>query len=235
MNPFWKVVGRFQPYFRARRVGRFLEQFKPTARTRILDVGGTPQFWNTATDAQITLVNIKPLEDYERAYLRPNMKAVVGDGTRLQFEDQEFDIVFSNSVIEHLGTVEKQRAFASEVRRVGKAYWIQTPAYEFPIEPHFLTPFVHWLPRRVRRHLLRNFTVWGLMGRPNDLVVEMTLDEIRLLRFVEFQALFPESDIWIERALGLPKSYTAFKLPVPAIAAPQPVVERKRELAAAAA
>jgi hypothetical protein len=212
MNPFWKVAGKVCPVFRARRVQRFLDLFKPDRHTRILDLGGLPHFWTVPVEAQITIVNVKPLEDYELAYMPPNMTAVVGDGTCLQFKDQEFDIVFSNSVIEHLGTAERQRAFAQEVQRVGKSYWIQTPAREFPIEPHFFTPFVHWLPKGVQRHLLRNFTLWGLMGRPNDLVVEMTLAELRLLKFAEFQSMFPKGDIWTERVLGLPKSYTAFKL-----------------------
>lgn len=228
MNPFWKVAGKVCPIFRAKRVRRFLDLFKPDRNTRILDLGGLRHFWTVPIESQITILNIKPPEDYEIAYMPPNMRSVVGDGTRMQFADQEFDIVFSNSVIEHLGTAEQQRAFAREVERVGKSYWIQTPAYEFPVEPHFFTPFVHWLPKRVRRHLLRNFTLWGLMGRPNKLVVDMTIDEIRLLKFAEFQSMFPRSNIWVERLLGIPKSYTAYKLPEMATtAAAKPVTSLK--------
>lgn len=213
MNPFWKVTGKVSPIFRAKRFQRFMTLFKPDSKTRILDVGGMPHFWTIPIEPQITILNVKPLEDYELAYMPPNMTSIVADGTRLPFEKGEFDIVFSNSVIEHVGTADNQRAFAREVQRVGRSYWIQTPAYEFPVEPHFFTPFVHWLPSRARRHLLRNFTLWGLMARPNQLVVDMTIDEIRLLKYAEFKALFPESDFWVERAIGLPKSYTAYKLP----------------------
>ena len=213
MNPFWKITGKVCPIFRAKRVRRFLELFKPDRDTRILDLGGLPHFWTVPVEGQITLLNVKPMEDYQLAYMPPNMTAVVGDGTRLDFKDQEFDIIFSNSVIEHLGNAENQRSFAREVQRVGKSYWVQTPAYEFPVEPHFFTPFIHWLPKRVQRLLLRNFTLWGLLGRPSRVVVDMTLAELRLLRLREFRSLFPASEIWTERFLGLPKSYTAFKLP----------------------
>jgi hypothetical protein len=213
MNPFWKVAGKVSPIFRTKRVRRFLETFRPDRNVRILDVGGTPQFWTVPVEAHITLLNLKPLEDYELAYLQPNMTAVVGDATRLPFEDREFDIVFSNSVIEHVATYENQQAFAREAQRVGKGYWVQTPAYEFPVEPHYFTPFVHWLPKNWQRRLLRNFTLWGIMGRPNKAVVEMALAELRLLTRMEFRSLFPEAELWIERCLDLPKSYTAFKLP----------------------
>lgn len=226
MNPFWKVTGLVCPYFRAKRVRRFLDLYKPDRNCRILDLGGLPHFWSVPIEAQITLLNIRALDDYEIAYMPPNMTAVVGDGTRLPFNDQEFDIVFSNSVIEHVGTLENQRALAQEVHRVGRSHWVQTPAYEFPVEPHYFTPFVHWLPKRVQRPLLRNFTVWGLMGRPDRSAVDMTLAELRLLRRAEFRSMFPNSQIWTERFLGMPKSYTAYTLPAataPKIEAAHPV------------
>jgi hypothetical protein len=105
------------------------------------------------------------------------------------------------------------RPFAREARRVGRGYWIQTPAHEFPIEPHYWAPFVHWFPKRIQRRLLRNFTLWGLMGRPSDRLVEMALAEVRLMRRREVEQLFPDGEIWIERLLGLAKSYTAFARP----------------------
>jgi hypothetical protein len=216
MKPFWKIVDTVCPYFRAKRVRRFLDLYKPDRNCRILDVGGLPHFWSVSVDAQVTILNVHPLEDYQLAYMPPNMTSVVGDGTRLPFSNQEFDIVFSNSVIEHVGTAENQKSFAEEVHRVGRSHWIQTPAYEFPVEPHFFTPIMHWLPKRVQRPLLRNFTVWGLLQRPPRAEVNRVLAELRLLRRAEFQSLFPHSKIWTERFFGLPKSYTAFTLPTPA-------------------
>ena len=67
---------------------------------------------------------------------------MVGDGCALKFPDKSYDIAFSNSVIEHVGSWERQQAFAKDIRRVGKAIWVQTPARECLIEPHYLAPFL---------------------------------------------------------------------------------------------
>jgi len=178
---------------------------------RILDVGGLPRAWlGVPIEAEITILNITPLDDFEGSFLQPNHVAVMGDGTLLPYEDQSFDIVFSNSVIEHLGTREKQQAFAAEACRVGKRYWIQTPAKEFPLEPHYFGPFVHWFSKPIQKRLLRNFTLWGLLGRPSDETLDQVLAELRLLNCKEFRELFDNPQMWVERVLGLPKSYTAY-------------------------
>src|SRR5690349_20469472 len=211
MHPIFKVSGRISPYFRRRRFRKFLETFSPTRTMRILDVGGLPRAWlGVPIESEITILNITPLDDFEGSFLQPNHVAVMGDGTRLPYEDQSFDIVFSNSVIEHLGTWEKQQAFADEACRVGKCYWIQTPAKEFPLEPHYFGPFVHWFSKPVQKRLLRNFTLWGLLGRPSDETLDQVLAELRLLSGKEFRELFDGPQMWVERVLGLPKSYTAY-------------------------
>jgi hypothetical protein len=135
--------------------------------------------------------------------------AVVGDGTQLRFSDNEFDIVFSNSVVEHLRDWEAQQQFASEVRRVGRRYWVQTPAREFFMEPHMLTPCFHWLPRNVQFGLARRCTVWGILERPTAARSAEYVSELRLLGFDEVSQLFPQSLILRERFLGFTKSYVA--------------------------
>src|SRR5262245_27700905 len=135
----WAFVS---PRFRNQRANKFGRLFKPTPLDCILDVGGLPKFWDgLPIESRITLLNTDPLDEEQRPVVRANQEVAVGDGTRLDYGDRSFDIVFSNSVIEHVGTLERQMAFANEVRRVGKAYWVQTPAKEFPIEPHYLGPF----------------------------------------------------------------------------------------------
>ena len=215
MHPIFKISAKISPHFRKRRMRKFMKLFAPDASTRILDVGGFPRFWlGLDVPSQITILNVEPLDDYEGSFLQPNHTSVVGDGTRLAFPDQSFDIVFSNSVIEHLGTWEQQQRFAHEARRVGKAYWVQTPAREFPVEPHYFGPCVHWFSKPIQKRLLRNFTLWGLLGRPNETTLDEVLAELRLLSITEFRRLFSDADLWIERLLGLPKSYTAFCLPL---------------------
>jgi hypothetical protein len=213
MHPIFRISGRISPYFRKRRIRTFLETFRPDKNTRILDVGGLPRFWaGVPIESQITLLNIHPLDDYESSFMTPNQKSVVGDGTRLQYEDQEFDLVFSNSVIEHVGTAINQLAFANEARRVGKSYWIQTPAKEFIVEPHYFTLFLHWFSKPVQKRLLRYFSLWGLLGRPSEETLDFVLAELRLMRYAEFKSLFPDGSIAVERMLGMPKSYTAIRL-----------------------
>ena len=75
-----------------------------------------------------------------------------------------------------------------------------------------LTPFIHWLPRKLQARLLRNFTVWGWMTRPDAAECARFLDTTRMLTRAELQTLFPEAEIWTERFLGLAKSFVAVKI-----------------------
>ncbi len=133
----------------------------------------------------------------------------------MPFTDNEFDVAFSNSVIEHVGDSRSQRAMASEVRRVARSHWVQTPDPRFPIEPHYLTPFIHWIPLAQRRRFVRNATVWGLITRPSDSQIDERLGEIRLIHQSEFRSFFPDSRIIVERFCGLPKALVAVRNAVP--------------------
>jgi len=204
------IYRRVSPHFRRRRMNDFMARFHPADDARILDIGGYPGFWlESRTRAHITTLNIHPVEVEEA--MRDRCTAVVGDGTNLQFGDGEFDIVFSNSVVEHLHTWEAQQRFAREVRRVGRQYWVQTPAQEFFMECHLLTPFIHWLPRRLQLKMARRFTLWGLIQRPTAAQAAEMIDELRLLRFREMGELFPDSAIRRERFFGFTKSYVAIR------------------------
>ena len=192
------IYARVSPYFRKRRFNHFIQNLKPGKETRILDVGGHPACWDgIEIDAHITTLNIYPIEVPET--LKHRFTAVVGDGTSLQFADGEFDIIYSNSVIEHLGSHEAQRRFASEIRRVGRSYYIQTPAKEFFMEPHYIAPFIHWFPPNVQCKVMRYGTVWGLMSKPDRKEIERVVAEIRLLTRNETANLFPEAAIEVER------------------------------------
>jgi Methyltransferase domain len=170
---------------------------------RILDVGGFAGFWaESGIASDITLLNIHPVPDED---LPSNVHAVLGDGTAFRYEDKSFSIVFSNSVIEHLGNFENQQRFAKECIRVGRGL-IQTPFKSFPIEPHFLSPFIHFFSNRFQRRMLRNFTVWGWLTRPSDKQIEDVLAEIHLLTSAEMKSLFPDYEIKREKFLGFTKS-----------------------------
>lgn len=196
---------------RKKRMRLFSEIMEPQAEHRILDIGGTPLNWEyLEVTPQVTLVN-KNAASQDSGAIPDGMDLVEGDATALHFDDTGFDIAFSNSVIEHLYNRENQVKFAAEAARVAKRVWIQTPAREFFLEPHLITPFVHWLPDSVKRKLYRNLTVWGLMNRPSAEAVNDLVDEIQLLRRADMEALFPECEILVERWLGMPKSYIAYR------------------------
>lgn len=190
---------------------RFLTSVAPGPDARILDVGGGYGTWlDMDLRCDITLLNVYPIpEQHLPSGVR--VKTVVGDGCKLEFPDHSFDIVFSNSVIEHVGTIERQRAFAQECRRAGRQLWVQTPARSFPIEPHLIAPFIHFLPRFVQRRLIRYFTVWGLATRPTPTQVEAFLNEVHLLTYDEMRELFPDCEIIREKIFGVTKSYIALR------------------------
>ncbi len=196
--------------FRRRRMRAFAQTFDPSASTRVLDVGGTPYNWQLrGSSARVTLLNLKIPEGADA--LPPQWVAVVGDATRLEFEDGSFDVGFSNSVIEHLGSWERQSAFAAEIRRVARGLWVQTPARSFPAEPHLLALFVHYLPFHWQRRLVRHFTLWGWISRPSQQRVDEFLHETQLLSYAEMRQLFPDCVIRRERFLGLTKAYIAVR------------------------
>jgi SAM-dependent methyltransferase len=181
----------------------FLDWYRARDGGTILDVGGTPEFWAGAdVNGKVTLVNLQapPTE------LPDGLTYVQGSATSLPFEDRSFEVVFSNSVIEHLGERQNQEGFAGEALRVGRRVWIQTPARWFPIEPHLLTPLIHYLPKDAQRRLLRNFTIWGWITRPDQVEVEELVDELALLTAADMRSLFPGCTLHRERVLGVTKS-----------------------------
>ncbi|HTH46609.1 MAG TPA: methyltransferase domain-containing protein [Candidatus Limnocylindria bacterium] len=205
------IYRRISPSFRSQRMAKFLALFGPEPATKMVDLGGYPWVWaQTGAQFPVLSVNIHVPAGVER--YAPQFSMVQGDATRLDFPDRSFDITYSNSVIEHLGTWERQQAFASEARRVGRRLWIQTPARWFPMEPHLITPFVHYFSRGVQSRLLRWFTVWGWLNRPTATQIAGFLSEVRMLTLREMKKLFPDCEILRERLFGLTKSYIAIRL-----------------------
>jgi hypothetical protein len=177
----------------------------------VLDVGGTAMNWE--------YLNVRPklviLNTGRERRDAEGVEWVAGDGCSLPFADGAFDIVFSNSVIEHVGSPERQARFAREVARVGRAYWVQTPNRWFPVEPHLLTPFLHWLPAGGRTWVARRWTVWQFVTRPaadrREFYIEHFLNDIRLLSPAGMRRVFPGARLIRERLLGLTKSLVAVR------------------------
>jgi hypothetical protein len=179
---------------------------------RLVDVGGTSDYWERMhfrppPGCEIVIVNV----DAEARELAPGMRSAPGDGTRLDgIADREFDVAFSNSVIEHVGDLEAQRCMASEMRRIAPRYYVQTPDFRFPIEPHFLFPALHWMPERVAVEIVHRVRpgFYGSAVRSRD-DASAVVRSIRLLTRRELTALFPDARIVTERIVGYPNSLVA--------------------------
>jgi SAM-dependent methyltransferase len=150
---------------RERKLRLFLDLFQPGPMTTVIDVGITDApFGDGSTDnffealypwpERVTGVGPTELDRFAAAF--PSVTAVRSDGRDLPFADQEFDLGFSNAVVEHVaGGRDGQRRFVHELCRVAGKVFVTTPNRYFPLEVHTLLPFAHWLPRRVRDPLLR--------------------------------------------------------------------------------
>jgi trans-aconitate methyltransferase len=194
----------FVQAWRTQRFRAFLSLVKPPQNARIIDLGGTPYMWDLVqNDFNVTLVNLPGTADYSQA--RQNLKIVEADATRLQdlFADQSFDVVYSNSVIEHVGDRAQQAAFAREAKRLGKAYWVQTPSNWFPVEVHTGVPFYWLLPEAGRNYLKQRWhqklPAWTEM-----------IEQTTVLTCRELKDLFPEAQIYREWRLLFEKSYAAY-------------------------
>jgi Methyltransferase domain len=201
----------FANKLRARRFHKFEALAAQLPRPlRILDVGGTNAFWENRGWQQRADVQILTLNLVAEEQQHANIKPLAGDATDLaEFGDRSIDIVFSNSVIEHLFTFESQRRMASEIQRVGKAFWVQTPNFWFPVEPHFHFVGWQWLPVAVRTSILQRRTCGWRGPCPDPVGARRLVEEVRLLTRRELRELFPRATIMAERFGGFVKSWTA--------------------------
>jgi SAM-dependent methyltransferase len=186
------VAEPFAARARRRRLEQFLDLAGVEPETRILDIGcGGFGLRALLPEYDITGVDVVERPEYQGPFVR-------ADATeRLPFDDDEFDIAYANSVIEHIAP-ERRPTFASELRRVGRGWYVQTPAMSFPIEPHALLLGAHWLPRVARRRYWR----LGAGGDP---------DEVQLLRRRELELLFGPAIP--ERFGPLTKSWVCVRAP----------------------
>ncbi len=185
------------------------ETFPSLAEMRVLDLGGTPDAWVRAPviPESVTVVNLERFDS-----VHPVIKAVEGDACNLPAEvaSDRFDLVFSNSVLEHVGGHIQRQKFVDNVHALADCHWVQTPYRYFPIEPHWLFPGMQWLPYEARvqislrwnRGHIRTFTREDAQDQ---------VDEIELMSISQMHRYFPSSMLWYERFAGLIKSIVAIQ------------------------
>ena len=187
------AAARASLWNRRRKLALFMETIRPGPETRVVDVGVGDTGFGTEPGVasshnffealypwpeRITAVSDVPLPNFAQEF--PTITTVTASGTDLPFEDDAFDVAFSNAVVEHVGGPDEQRRFVAELCRVAPRVFLSTPNRWFPLETHTLVPFVHWLPRPAADR------VFAAFGSDN-------WERVRLLSKGQLLALFPPS------------------------------------------
>lgn len=179
---------------------------------RILDLGGSDYHWRNSDfkdnkSFHITLINteVQNIKDFR------NISFIKRDVRDLTFfDDKEYDVVYSNSMFEHLNKFEEQKKIAGEVIRIGKHYFIQTPNYYFPVEPHFLFPFFQFLSDDLKTKLVSKYSQGWYNKQTDESKARRLATSIRLLKKNEIMRIFPGSKIYSEKYFFLNKSFIIY-------------------------
>lgn len=213
MERFSTWLERRRRVWRARRLRAFVRLAGARAGDRVLDLGGNVEWWSLSPQPyDVTLFNLSSdAADSARAWFKPangtRWRIEVGDAVDLsRYEDGAFDWVFSNSLIEHLGDDERVARFAAEVRRVGRGYWVQTPAGCFPVEAHTGIPAYWALPSLLRGALARRLDA-RRAGQP----WACSVAETRCIGRRQLRRLFPDGRLHVEWLGGWPKSWSMYR------------------------
>lgn len=203
---------RFGERARRRRFQLIVQLLRPLHRPlRILDVGGQLGFWESLDYPQLGEIQVTLLNVFHQEALPPNFYSHVGDARSMQnYTSEDFDVVLSNSVIGHVGSFRDQESMASEVRRIGKRYFVQTPNHHFPIDWRTLLPFFQFLPVKLRAHFLQFLPITSFGRLKSYSSALRWASAVRNLTHRELRALFPEATIARERVFGFTKSFMVF-------------------------
>ena len=194
--------------YRARqgRWSKFMESFPQVADMHVLDLGGTPDYWSSAPvqPLSVVTVNLADLDSAER------VTAIQGDACDPPdaIRNATFDLVVSNSLIEHVGGHAQRARLADVIHKASDHHWVQTPYRYFPIEPHWMAPGIQFLPfeARVRATMLWKFVHRHTTDRQKAID---WVNEVELIGLTQMREYYPSSRIWVERMAGLVKSMVA--------------------------
>lgn len=194
---------------RAARWQKFQQVFPDISSLRVLDLGGMPDYWVAAPvrPAHVLTVNLWP-SDLDEAWVEHRQ----GDVLDLPMEVLEdgCDLIVSNSLLEHLGGHSNRQRFADMVRAAPSRHWVQTPYRYFPIEPHWMFPGLQFLPFAAQVAVTKRWRRGHMQAYTDDEAVSR-VNEVELLGLRQMHAYFPQSEVWLERLAGLPKSMVAIR------------------------
>ncbi|MET8201027.1 class I SAM-dependent methyltransferase [Micromonospora taraxaci] len=195
---------------RALRAAWLSDTFPSLADMTVLDLGGRVESWAhvAVRPAHVHVVNLEPLP----TDLPDWAEADQADACELpkSILSRDYDLVFSNSVLEHVGGHERRRRMAEAIRGLGRAYWVQTPYRYFPVEPHWVAPGMQFLPVSARVVMARRWPLAYSPGKSYAAAIRQVLTT-ELIGRTELRYLFPDAVIRNERLLGLTKSIIAIR------------------------
>jgi Methyltransferase domain len=202
---------------RGRRFEMLVERFPELSEMRVLDLGGEPHTWcqRQVQPREVVLLNLdwqtaRQIDEVgeDAAWIRP----VAGDACDPpeELRQDHFDLVFSNSVIEHVGGHESRTAFANSARELGTHYWVQTPNRYFPVEPHWVFPGFQFLSEGLRARVMLHWPIGNYASRKWTYEEALnTVREVELLSEKQMRAYFTDATIIRERWAGMTKSLIA--------------------------
>ncbi|SMX24260.1 class I SAM-dependent methyltransferase [Boseongicola aestuarii] len=188
-------------------------------KVSVLDAGGRPGYWKLLSPDLRSRVSIvclnftRELQLHAESVEDLRIEFEAGDACNMpQYGEGQFDLVHSNSVIEHVGNFHNMSRFASETARVGRGYYHQTPDLLFPIEPHYGVPFVHWLPESLRVKLFTKMNL-GYAKQCDFGHAIKRADHTRIISKWMMRQFFPDAEVLSERVLFIPKSTVCYRIP----------------------
>jgi hypothetical protein len=209
----WRLVDRPDSWGERRREQRrrwLVETFPDLDQMSVVDLGGRPSTWETAPvkPARVHVLNLEPL----RTDVPDWMEVDNADVCELPdlIAKRRYDLVFSNSVIEHVGGHERRVRFAESVHSLADRHWVQTPYRYFPIEPHWIAPGMQFLPVTLRTTMAQRWPLAHTPGRTREEAMKRVL-WTELVDRTQMRHYFPDSTLRAERMAGLTKSLIAYK------------------------
>lgn len=201
-----KRMKTFESFFES----SFVDELKSGKRIEILDIGGTYKYWEHLEfkyldNCRFTLVNLldEPVPENDERFISKQDDATNMTG----IADKSYDLVYSNSCIEHVGRKPEWEKMRNEMMRTGRYYFLQTPNKFFPMEPHFLIVGFQFLPLKLKAFIIRNFKVSWYRDIKDKEESLKAADNIHLLTKKDLKDLFPDGMIQKEKFFGLTKSF----------------------------
>lgn len=209
----WRLVDGPDSWGARRRALRALwlsEQFPALAEMSVVDLGGRLETWERAAvrPRHLHIINIEKPPTSVPEWAKIDTADVCALPTRIR--ESAYDLVLSNSVIEHLGGHERRLRFCEAVRSLAPAYWIQTPYRYFPVEPHWVAPAMQFLPVALRASVAHHWPLGHTPARDRSAALDAVL-WTELVDRTQMRHYFPDAILVTERVLGLPKSLIALR------------------------